>query len=63
MNISFDGITGDMEIRIFTCPNPECGFNVAETHYKYARYDGKCPRCSKHNLSTFTHNGKTYEAT
>lgn len=50
-----------MEIRIFTCPNRDCGFNIAETHYKYARTDLTCARCGKHKLSEYLHKGKTYQ--
>lgn len=51
----------EREIRIFTCPNRQCGFNVSEIHYEHAREDFKCPRCGKHYVSTFTHRGKVYE--
>lgn len=53
-------LVSDMEIRIFTCPNVECGFNVSETHFHYARYDLDCPRCRKHRMSEFKHRGLTY---
>jgi hypothetical protein len=53
----------NMEIRIFTCPNRECGWNVSETHFQYARYDMLCPRCKQHLMSTFTHQGKTFYMT
>ncbi len=51
-----------LERRIFTCPNQQCGFNVIETHYLYAKFDLGCPRCGKHKVSEFTHKGKVYSA-
>lgn len=53
-------LCGNRTIRIYTCPNKQCGYNVSEDHYRWAKFDLKCPRCDEHYLSAFTHKGKTY---
>lgn len=58
--MSNESIMGDEIERIFTCPNVECGFNACETHFRYARYDYKCPRCDKYWMSEYKHRGLTY---